>query len=162
MLSVAMEEPTRILIARAQRRDGDAANTLFERYRRRLRRGLSRMVGPSLTVLSIDTEDLLQDAMLAALRGIDRFEYRGEGSFLAWLLQTARHELLHRARAANAKKRSGNHLTWSNAGEPRGDDASPSEIAIGNEVEAQIQRCIHRRDLDQRSIRDAHGGALGS
>lgn len=139
-----MDEPTQVLIERAQAADGDATNALFLRYRKRLRRGLSRMTAGTLATLSIESEDLLQDAMLAALRGIGSFEYRGEGSFLAWLLQTARHELLHRVRAANAKKRAGNHLSWSRTGEPRGDDASPSEVAIGNEVEVQIQRCVAR------------------
>ena len=147
-----MHELTKVLVARAQAADAAAADSLFDRYRQRLRRALHRMVAPSAAALSIDTEDVMQDAILAALRGIGRFEYRGEGSFLAWLLQTAKHELLHRQRAANATKRAGRHTTWSQAGEPRSPDASPSEVAIHDELEAQVQACLERLPERERSV----------
>lgn len=139
-----MDESTKVLVARAQATDAAAAGALFERYRQRLRRALSRMVAPAAATLAVDTEDVMQDAILAALRGIGRFEYRGEGSFLAWLLQTARHELLHRQRAANAGKRAGKHTTWSQVGEPRSPDASPSQFAIHDELELKVQACLER------------------
>lgn len=147
-----MDEPTKVLVARAQAADAAAAGSLFDRYRQRLRRALRRMVAPSAAALAIDTEDVMQDAILAALRGIDRFEYRGEGSFLAWLLQTARHELLHRRRAAHTKKRAGTHTTWSQVGEPRSPDATPSQVAMHDELEARVQACIERLPERERTV----------
>ncbi len=38
-----------------------------------------------------DVEDLVADIFLAALKGLQRFDYRGEGSFAAWLFGIARH-----------------------------------------------------------------------
>lgn len=146
-----MNEPTKILVERAQDGDTSAAGGLFERYRKRLRRALSRMVAPAAATLSMDTEDVLQDAILSALRGIQRFEYRGDGSFLAWLLQTAKHELMHRLRAARAQKRSGNRVTWSVAGEPPSPDASPSQLAMRDELEVRVQACIEKLPERERS-----------
>ena len=146
-----MDEPTRILVERARDGDLSAAGGLFERYRTRLRRALGRMVAPAATTLSLDTEDVLQDATLAALHGIGRFEYRGEGSFLAWLLQTAKRELLHRVRAAHAQKRRGNRVSWSVAGEPQSPDASPSQLAIRGELEVRVQAAIERLPERERS-----------
>jgi len=147
-----MDEPTQILITRAQASDQAATGLLFERYQRRVRGALGRMVAGQRLPPGHDTDDLLQDAMLAALRGLQGFEYRGEGSFLAWLLQTARNELLQRLRAGNRKKRAGNHETWSRVGEPVNDDATPSQVAIGNELEDRVQACIEQLPDNQRTI----------
>lgn len=148
----AMDEPTRFLVDRAQANDASAAGLLFERYRQRLRRALHRMVAPAAGALVIDTEDALQDAILAALRGIGRFEYRGDGSFLAWMLQTARREFLHRLRDAQAKKRTAPRQPWSDVGEPAGGGDTPSGVAMGKELEARIQACLAQMPERERSV----------
>ena len=144
-------EPTRILVQRAKGGDGSAAGGLFERYRSRLRRALGRMVPRGHQGVPFDSEDVTQDAILQALRGIERFEYRGDGSFLAWLLQTARHELLHRLRAGRAQKRRGQHVSWSVAGDRASPEASPSQMAIGDELEQRVQACLERLPERERS-----------
>ena len=45
-----------------------------------------------------DAEDIVQDAVLAALRHLRQF--RGEASFKTWLIAIASHEVSHRRRAA--------------------------------------------------------------
>jgi RNA polymerase sigma factor (sigma-70 family) len=147
-----MDEPTRILVARAQGHDGQAAGALFERYRGRLRAALGRMLAGSALGAEADRDDLVQDAILSALRGIDRFEYRGQGSFLAWLLQTARNELLQRLRARGTRKRDGGARSLESVSEPRAAQATPSQIAAGHELEQRIQDCLERLPEHERTV----------
>ena len=69
---------------------GDAAATelLFQVHRERLRRALRAHLAPESRAL-IDREDVLQETVLRALRRIERFEWRGKGAFLAWLVRIA-------------------------------------------------------------------------
>ena len=69
-------------LARAQRGDEDAFAQLTQPYRRELQLHCYRIVG-SLQ----DAEDLLQETMLAAWRGLEQFE--GRSSLRAWLYTIA-------------------------------------------------------------------------
>ena len=101
-----LDDQTRTLVNRALEQDSDAVNQLFERYRDRLRAALRKLIGPKYRAFMADSEDATQDAILSALKRLHKFEYRGEGSFLAWLLKGAEFEILGRIRALETKKRS--------------------------------------------------------
>jgi RNA polymerase sigma-70 factor (ECF subfamily) len=93
------------LARRARAMDQDAVALLYERYGPRLRLALRRKLGGVRGQGLLDSEDLMHDGILAALHGIESFEYRGEGSLLAWLLRVAERELLMRLRAQRTLKR---------------------------------------------------------
>jgi RNA polymerase sigma-70 factor, ECF subfamily len=78
-------------LARAQRGDQDAFARLTEPYRRELQLHCYRIVG-SLQ----DAEDLLQETMLAAWRGLEQFE--GRSSLRAWLYTIATNRCLNALR----------------------------------------------------------------
>jgi RNA polymerase sigma-70 factor (TIGR02960 family) len=78
-------------LARAQRGDEDAFAALAEPYRRELQLHCYRIVG-SLQ----DAEDLLQDTLLAAWRGLEQFE--GRSSLRAWLYTIATNRCLNALR----------------------------------------------------------------
>lgn len=101
-----LDDNTRNLVSRALEQDRDAIDLLFQRYRDRLRAALRKLIGPKYRVLMADSEDATHDAILSALRRLHQFEYRGEGSFLAWLLKGAEYEIIRRIRALETKKRS--------------------------------------------------------
>jgi len=101
-----LDDNTRNLVNRALEQDRDAIDLLFQRYRDRLRTALRKLIGPKYRVLMADSEDATQDAILSALRRLHQFEYRGDGSFLAWLLKGAEYEIIRRIRALETKKRS--------------------------------------------------------
>ncbi|MFT4511931.1 MAG: RNA polymerase sigma-70 factor (ECF subfamily) [Planctomycetota bacterium] len=101
-----LDDNTRNLVNRALEQDRDAIDLLFQRYRDRLRNALRKLIGPKYRVLMADSEDATHDAILSALRRLHQFEYRGEGSFLAWLLKGAEYEIIRRIRALETKKRS--------------------------------------------------------
>lgn len=66
------------LVRRARKGDREAFDRLFERHSDRLIAFATKLTGnPS------QAEDLVQDAFLAALRGLAG--YRGKGSFFTWL-----------------------------------------------------------------------------
>lgn len=139
-----MDEPTRILVERAQRRDEHATATLFARCRPRLQQALQRATAGIDLGGGADCEDLVQDACLAALRGLDSFRYRGSGSFLAWLLQTGHRALLQRLRHQRARKRSGPRAELDDLDQVDGAASTPSQTAQGHELERRIQVCLDR------------------
>ncbi len=82
---------TEELLGRARAGDENAFGKLVDPYRRELQLHCYRMVG-SLQ----DAEDLLQETLLAAWRGLDRFE--GRASLRAWLYRIATNRCLNALR----------------------------------------------------------------
>jgi len=83
-------------LARARAGDEDAFRELTDPYRRELRLHLYRIVGSAQ-----DAEDLLQETLLAAWRGLERFEERA--SVRAWLYRIATNRSLDALRASRRR-----------------------------------------------------------
>jgi RNA polymerase sigma-70 factor (ECF subfamily) len=84
------------LMSRALAGDGDAFRALAEPHRRELRAHCYRMLG-SLQ----DAEDVLQEAMLAAWRGLEGFD--GRSSLRTWLYRIATNRCLDTLRAVRRR-----------------------------------------------------------
>jgi RNA polymerase sigma-70 factor (ECF subfamily) len=89
---------TEQLLARARAGDGDAFRDLVAPYRRELHVHCYRMLGSVQ-----DAEDLLQETLLAAWRGLDRFE--GRSSLRTWLYRVATNRCLNALRANDRRIR---------------------------------------------------------
>src|SRR5215831_15821860 len=83
-------------LVRARAGDEDAFRELTDPYRRELQVHVYRIVGSTQ-----DAEDLLQETLLAAWRGLDRFE--GRASVRAWLYQIATNRALDALRATRRR-----------------------------------------------------------
>lgn len=80
------------LLARAQDGDGEAFRELIEPYQRELHVHCYRMLGSVQ-----DAEDLLQETLVAAWRGVDEFE--GRSSLRTWLYRIATNRCLNALRS---------------------------------------------------------------
>jgi RNA polymerase sigma-70 factor (TIGR02960 family) len=85
-------------LARAKAGDADAFREISEPYRRELHVHCYRIVG-SLE----DAEDLVQETLLAAWRGLERFEERA--SLRSWLYRIATNRCLNALRASGRRPR---------------------------------------------------------
>src|SRR6202000_2193616 len=99
-------------LARAQRGDEDTFAALTAPYRREL-----QMHCYQILVFLQDAEDLLQETLLAAWRGLEQFE--GRSSLRAWLYTIATNRCLNalrererRPRAAVAPVESYGEIPW--------------------------------------------------
>ncbi len=87
---------TEQVLARAREGDEDAFRELTDPYRRELQLHVYRIVGSAQ-----DAEDLLQETLLAAWRGLERFEERA--SVRAWLYRIATNRSLDALRASRRR-----------------------------------------------------------
>jgi RNA polymerase sigma-70 factor (ECF subfamily) len=78
------QETSLSLLVRAQAGDSVAMEALVGRYLTRLQRWASGRVPPSVRGL-LDTDDVVQDALLNTLRRLDRFKPQHDGALLAYL-----------------------------------------------------------------------------
>jgi RNA polymerase sigma-70 factor (TIGR02960 family) len=92
-------ERDRETLALARGGDEDAFRELTDAYRRELQLHIYRIVGSTQ-----DAEDLLQETLLAAWRGLEQFE--GRASIRAWLYQIATNRSLDALRASRRRPES--------------------------------------------------------
>lgn len=106
MTSGAHSPATVELVQRAQQGDAAAREALFARYGGRVLAIARARLGPRLRA-SVESGDILQEALLEALRALERFEMRDESSLIRWLAQLVEHRITARASYHAASKRDG-------------------------------------------------------
>ena len=151
-----VDENTRSLVSRALDNDRDAVDALFHRYRDRLRQALRKLIGPKYRLVLADSEDATQDAILSALRRLNQFEYRGDGSFLAWLLKGAEFEIVRRVRAIEARKRkaTGSRIDFDTqfARAVPGNEPSPQDSLDQQEMAERIRQALQQLPDREREV----------
>jgi RNA polymerase sigma-70 factor (TIGR02960 family) len=91
-------------LARARAGDEDAFRELTDPYRREIQQHIYRIVGSPQ-----DAEDLLQETLLAAWRGLERFE--GRASVRTWLYRIATNRSLDALRASRRRPEEAQRMT---------------------------------------------------
>ena len=134
------------LITRAKSGDRKALDTLMARYRPRLERWASgRLPGSARSLL--DTGDLVQETLVKALEGLDRFEVRGPGLFQAYVRQAILNRIKDQVRWARRRP------TEEVSDQVEGTTPSPLELAIGSDVLDRYERGLAQlSDEDRRLI----------
>src|ERR671915_234778 len=94
--SASAERSTADLLTLARSGDGEAFRALVEPFRRELQVHCYRILGSVQ-----DAEDLLQETLLAAWRGIG--DYEGRASLRTWLYRIATNRCLNALRAAGRR-----------------------------------------------------------
>jgi RNA polymerase sigma-70 factor (ECF subfamily) len=111
VLTASMRNVIDSTLARARAGDQQAFRALTDPYRRELQVHVYRIVGSAQ-----DAEDLLQETLLAAWRGLDRFEERA--SVRAWLYRIATNRSLDALRASRRRPEDLGRLTEADVTEP--------------------------------------------
>jgi RNA polymerase sigma-70 factor (ECF subfamily) len=135
------------LLTRAQAGDDAARDRLFTRYLPALTRWASGRL-PRWSRDLMDTDDLVQETLMRALRRIDGFEHRHEGALQAYLRQAVMNRIRDEVRRAKRAP----VPTALEAEEPhRG--ASPLELAIGQQAVETYEAALQRlRQEDREAI----------
>jgi RNA polymerase sigma-70 factor (ECF subfamily) len=132
------------LVERAKAGDDDALNRLFARYLPSLRRWASGRL-PRWSRDLMDTDDLVQETVVRAVKRIDRFESRHEGALQAYLRQAIVNRIrdeVRRARRAPAPAPLDDN--------EKATDASPLEAAIGEEALERYEAALARLRPEER------------
>jgi RNA polymerase sigma factor (sigma-70 family) len=91
------QETSLSLLARAQRGDSVAMEALMGRYLARLQRWASGRVPSSARTL-LDTDDVVQDALLSTFRRLGDFQPRHDGALLAYLREAVANRIRNELR----------------------------------------------------------------
>ena len=101
-------QSTALLVGKAQEGDGEAREALIAHCLPALRRWARGRL-PNFARDLAETEDLVQVTLMQAVRNLDRFQYRGSGSFLAYLrtilLNAVKQELRRVGRTPDSTER---------------------------------------------------------
>jgi RNA polymerase sigma-70 factor (ECF subfamily) len=132
------------LVERAKTGDSDALNDLFARYLPSLRRWASGRL-PRWTRDLMDTDDLVQETVVRAVKRMDRFESRHEGALQAYLRQAVVNRIRDEVR--RAKRVPASEVLDDNAADLA---ASPLEDAIGAEALQRYEAALGRLRREER------------
>ncbi|MBK8100709.1 MAG: hypothetical protein IPK26_26780 [Planctomycetes bacterium] len=141
--------PTAELITRARTGDAAAREWLCRHWLPRVRGLAAVRMGRTLLDLC-DDDDIVQETMLAALRGLDQLEPRPDGSLVGWLARIVEHKVANAARQGGAARRGGGQvqrradLGVSTLSGLAGADAgrSPSQEAAAHELDPALERAL--------------------
>ncbi|MBI2189283.1 MAG: sigma-70 family RNA polymerase sigma factor [Acidobacteria bacterium] len=143
-----MDEPladsTFDLLKRAQAGDDAALDRLFARYLPALSRWASGRL-PRWCRDLMDTDDLVQETFIRAVKRIEGFEYRHEGALQAYLRQAVVNRIRDEVRRAK-------RAPVSTELEPEQADqgASPLELAVGQEAVEKYEAALQRLRPEER------------
>jgi RNA polymerase sigma-70 factor, ECF subfamily len=159
------DSATHNLVRLIQAGDAAATEQLFARYLPRVASMVALELGVPRRELTGEAEDLVQDAILRALKALPEFEVRSPGAFAAWLARIVENCVLQR-RVANANVKS--RLLWQRYGDMNlsesffsSQESSPSRILAGAESNRIVEQALlslpslYRRVLSLRHLAGA-------
>ena len=137
-------ESTFDLVELTKAGDREALNRLFTRYLPALRRWASGRL-PRWTRDLMDTDDLVQETVIRAVKRMDRFESRHEGALQAYLRQAIVNRIRDEVRRT---QRSPMATALDENASDQG--ASPLEAAIGTEALERYEAALARLRPEER------------
>jgi len=126
--------------------DARALDRLFSRYLVPLRRFAHGRL-PAASRDMLDTNDLVQDTLVASLKHIDAFQPQREGALLAYLRQA----VVNRVRD-EARRKARRPMAATLDDNLEGGDASPLDVAIGREAADRYETALQRLKPEEREV----------
>ena len=148
-----IEDEDREIVLRCQRGEVDAFSILVERHQKKMLNVAYRMTGDYEEAC-----DCVQEAFLAAYRGIEKF--RKEARFSTWLYGIVVNQTKNRLRQLRNRQNHEGTVTEHplcgeisrNDGERTGTAESAADCWERKELEARVQACIGDLDEDYREV----------
>jgi RNA polymerase sigma-70 factor (subfamily 1) len=158
------EQRTEILVSGAKRREPGALDRLIEAHLHDLRAFVRLQVDPQLRARESHSE-IVQSICRVVLEDLPGFEYRGVGSFRAWLFTAALNKIRQKGEFHHAQKRDVAREMRAEKCADSQDSAqaglyaslcslepSPSENAIAREEAERIERAMDKLSEDHREV----------
>jgi RNA polymerase sigma-70 factor (ECF subfamily) len=150
------EDDTRGLVERATDGDRDAMDALVLRYGPGVRAALHSSLAPDVRA-RVDTDDLFQSTMTAALADLRSFRWEGEPAFRGWLLTVARREALMAGRFHRRQSRSpGREDVPDAVDRVAADRTTPSVAAVRGETSRRLEDAVESLPEEERRVVDLH------
>ena len=143
--STISAESSLSLLLRAQQGDQVAVEALMARYLTRLQRWATGRVPKGARGL-LDTNDVVQDALLSTFQRLDHFTPRHDGALMAYL----RTSVANRIRMELRRYRPEEPLVEGDADDRPSPDPSPLEQAVGRDSFERYERGLAALDEDDR------------
>ncbi|MGH9870397.1 MAG: RNA polymerase sigma factor [Candidatus Polarisedimenticolia bacterium] len=143
--SISPLESSAELLRRARDGDSQALNSLCERIIPPLKRWARHRL-PSWARDLVDTDDLVQEAVLGTIHQIENFEPHHQGAIHAYLRQALQSRMLNELRRARRHPHS-DAIEGDGQLDP---SPSPLEAAIGHEALARYESALQRLRPDER------------
>ncbi|MBK9125724.1 MAG: sigma-70 family RNA polymerase sigma factor [Chloroflexi bacterium] len=126
----------------AARHDQKAFRVLFRRYHPRVFAYVAARVGSA-----DDADDIAADVFVRVVDGLPGFEYRGPGSFSAWVFRIAYHEVVQHVRRYRLRD-----VPIDDLPEIAGGDTGPEHALQRKERFAAVRRAILRLPPRQQEV----------
>ncbi len=144
----APDSPTPTLLLLRGARDGDprALDELYRRYLPRLNRWARGRL-PSYARAGLDTQDLVQDALVGTLRRLDHLDPQRPGCFQAYTRQAILNAIRNHIRGARPRARASVVLDREPDRAP-----SPLEQLIGRNAVERYERALARLEPEEQEL----------
>jgi RNA polymerase sigma-70 factor (ECF subfamily) len=141
------------LVERAKAGDDEAWNSLYELYEVELRKRVKSKLGAELRN-QVDASDVMQSVWVESIRSLKHFEYRGDGSFLAWVSAIVRHKIARKAGDARRKASGrGGASDWVADALPEDGPGPSTEIRNKDDLQRLHQAIAELRDADREILK---------
>ena len=142
---MAERDSTSVLIDKSKAGDTAAFGEVFQRYRFRLSGLIDARMGSGVR-RQLEVDDILQETFTRAFESLDRFDWRGDASFIRWLGAIAENLILKYAK----KQRRAPKLCLNR--DIPGSDTSPSTALRRDERFERLQTVLDELTPEQREV----------
>lgn len=149
-----MAEPDDQLFDEAARGDAQALDQLLQRYLPQLRAFVQARLGPQLRARE-SSGDVVQSVCREALEQRERFDFRGEERFRAWLFTVALNKLRERHRRLHSDRRDiarEQPIEDPDAVTALAQRLTPSQLAVGNETARTVEAALAALSAAHREV----------